>query len=117
MTQKGALGGDSKEPLDEIIQKINEKYKGKFTNADRVVFTILYDRLSADPKLSRLAQSSDPQIFAESIFPKAFSTAAQDSYMEAQATFASLFEDMGKYNAVMSALAELLYRDFRKKKE
>ena len=24
---------------------------------------------------------------------------------------------MGKYNAVMSALAELLYRDFRKKKE
>ncbi|MGN0661907.1 MAG: UvrB domain 3-containing protein, partial [Faecalibacterium sp.] len=62
VTQKGALGGDSKEPLDEIIQKINEKYKGKFTSADRVVFTILYDRLSADPKLSRLAQSSDPQI-------------------------------------------------------
>ena len=73
--------------------------------------------LSADSKLSRLAQSSDPQIFAESIFPKAFGTAAQDSYMEVQTTFASLFEDMGKYKAVMSALAELLYRDFRKKKE
>ena len=35
VTQKGALGHDPKEPLDEIILKINEKFKGEFTNADR----------------------------------------------------------------------------------
>ena len=54
-------------------------------------------------------------IFTESIFPKAFDTAAQDSYLEAQDTFSSLFEDTSKYKAIMSALAEWLYGEFRKK--
>ena len=49
------------------------------------------------------------------IFPKAFDTAAQDSYLEAQDTFSSLFEDTSKYKAIMSALAEWLYGEFRKK--
>jgi type I restriction enzyme R subunit len=115
VTQKGALGHDPKEPLDEIILKINEKFKGEFTNADRVLLTTLHDRLLADPKLAKLARSSDPQIFTESIFPKAFDTAAQDSYLEAQDTFSSLFEDTSKYKAIMSALAEWLYGEFRKK--
>ena len=95
--------------------KINEKYKGQFTSADRVLLSALHDRLRADPKLAKLAQSSDPQIFTESIFPKAFDTAAQDSYIEAQDTFSALFEDTSKYKAIMSALAELLYREFRKR--
>ncbi len=34
-----------------------------------------------------MAQSSEPQIFVESIFPKAFGTAAQDGYMEAQESY------------------------------
>lgn len=34
--------------------------------------------------------------------------------MEAQDTFASLFEDTSKYNAIMFALSECLYREFRK---
>ena len=106
---------EEEEPLDEIILKINEKFKGEFTNADRVLLTALHDRLLADPKLAKLARSSDPQIFTESIFPKAFDTAAQDSYLEAQDTFASLFEDTSKYKAIMSALAEWLYGEFRKK--
>ena len=95
--------------------KINEKFKGEFTNADRVLLTALHDRLLADPKLAKLARNSDPQIFTESIFPKAFDTAAQDSYLEAQDTFSSLFEDTSKYKAIMSALAEWLYGEFRKK--
>ena len=32
--------------------------------------------------LAKDAASSDPQVFVESIFPKAFGDAAQDSYME-----------------------------------
>ena len=60
-----------------------------------------------------MALSSDPQIFAESIFPQAFSTAAQDSYMESQETYTTLFEDQGKYNAIMHTLADMLYRELR----
>ena len=67
----------------------------------------------ADKKLTKMARSSDPQIFAEIIFPKAFGDAAQDSYMESQDTY-TLFEDQNKYNAIMSALADVVYREMRK---
>jgi type I restriction enzyme R subunit len=111
--QKGAAGHDPKEPLDEIIEKINEKYKGAFTEGDRVLLNALHTRLMANKKLASMAKTSDPQIFAESIFPKAFGDAAQDSYMESQDTYTTLFEDQHKYNAIMSALAEVIYRELR----
>lgn len=111
--QKGAAGQDTKEPLDEIIEKINEKYKGAFTEGDRVLLNALHTKLMANKKLASMAKTSDPQIFAESIFPKAFGDAAQDSYMEAQDTYTSLFEDQAKYNAIMRALAEVIYRELR----
>ena len=112
--QKGAAGHDPKEPLDEIIEKINEKYKGTFTEGDRVLLNALHTKLMANKKLANMARTSDPQIFAESIFPKAFGDAAQDSYMEAQDTYTALFEDQAKYNAIMRALAEVIYRELRR---
>lgn len=112
--QKGAMGLDSKEPLDEIIEKINEKFKGNFTDGDRVLITALKNKLMADGKLAKMAKTSDPQIFTESIFPKAFGDAAQDSFIESQDTYTSLFEDSHKYNAIMHALAEVVYREMRK---
>jgi len=110
---KSAAGKDEKEPLDEIIQKINEKHKGEWSNGDRVVLTALTNKLMDDKALKKKAKSSDPQIFINSIFPKAFDDAAQDSYLESQDTYTSLFEDKSKYNAVMMALAEFIYREMR----
>lgn len=112
--QKGAMGFDEKEPLDEIIDKINEKFKGNFTDGDKVLLTALRDKLMNDQRLSSMAKSSDPQIFTESIFPKAFDDAALESYTESQDTYTSLFEDRNKYNAIMGALAEVIYREMRK---
>lgn len=94
---------EAKDPLDEIIERINERYKGEFTEADRVVIGALANKLRSDPK-----------IFAESIFPQAFNIAAQDSYMESQEIYSSLFENQGKYNAIMHTLADMLYREMRK---
>ena len=110
------MGLEREEPLDEIISKINEKYKGNFTEGDRVLLTALKSKLMGDQKLATIAKTSDPQIFTESIFPKAFNDAAMESYTEGQDTYTSLFEDQGKYNAIMSALAEVIYREMRKKK-
>ena len=112
----GVIGvnGTGKTTLLKIIAKINEKYKGEFTEGDKVLLTALRTRLMADKKLTKMAQTSDPQIFVESIFPKAFGAAAQDSYLESQDTYTSLFEDQHKYNAIMSALADVVYREMRK---
>ncbi|MBR5705029.1 MAG: type I restriction endonuclease subunit R [Deltaproteobacteria bacterium] len=104
---------EEKKPLDEIIERINEQYKGEFTESDKVLLNELRNRLMDDPKLRSKARSSDPLIFVESIFPKAFETVAHDSYRESQNTYASLFRDTAKYNAIMRALGRALYRELR----
>ena len=53
-------------------------------------------------------------LFEESVFPKAFEEAAQNGYMESQEAYASLFKDGSKYEAVMRALAGIVYREMRK---
>ena len=99
--------------MDEIIEKINEQYKGDFTEGDKVLLTALRSRLMNDKKLQSMARTSNLQIFSESIFPKAFGTAAQESYMESQETYTSLFEDQAKYNAIMHALGAVLYQEMQ----
>ena len=112
-TPKGGSKPEDKDPLDEIIARINEQYKGNFTEADKVLIQALKTKLSGDKKLENMARTSDPRIFAESIFPQAFNDAAQDSYMESQETYSSLFEDKSKYHAIMSTLADIIYREMR----
>ncbi len=112
-TNKSPQGKQQKSTLDEILEKINEKYKGNFTDADKVILGALHDRLAKDEKLANSAKTTDPKIFTESIFPTAFGKAAMDSYTESQESYASLFEDKVKYNAIMSALAGMIYRELR----
>ncbi len=108
-TQKAVQGKKEKSTLDEIL----EKYKGEFTDADRVMLSALHDKLVKDDILASSAKTSDPRIFVESIFPAAFGTAAMDSYMESQESYTALFEDKTKYDAIMNALAGILYRELR----
>lgn len=114
--KQGVQGKRQKSTLDEILDKINEKYKGQFSEGDRVMLGALHDKLIEDDKLASSARTSDPRIFTESIFPSAFGNAAMESYMEAQDSYGSLFEDKSKYDAVMSALAGVIYREMRSKK-
>ena len=104
---------EEKKPLEEIIDKINEQYKGDFTEGDRVMLFAIKNKMDKDENLKNAAQTSDPRIFSESVFPKAFSDAAQDCYMESDGAYSSLFADRAKYNAIMHALCQMLYREFR----
>ncbi len=40
--QKAVGGKQKKTPLDEILEQINEKYKGQFTDADKVIIDALH---------------------------------------------------------------------------
>ena len=111
--ERGGKAQQNKSPLDEILERINEKYKGDFTEADRVMIDALHRKLAKDEKLAASARTSDPRIFTQSIFPSAFSTAAMESYMESQESYSALFEDQAKYDAVMSVLAGVVYREMR----
>lgn len=114
--EKGVQGKQAKSTLDEILEKINEKYKGKFTDGDRVVIGALHDKLMKNDKLASSAKTSEPKIFTESIFPAAFGTAAMEGYQESQESYTTLFEDKSKYDAIMAALAGVIYREMREGK-
>jgi hypothetical protein len=97
----------------EILEQINEKYKGQFTDADKVIIDALHQKLKKNAKLLSSAKTTDPVIFTESIFPQIFSATAMENYTESQESYESLFKDKNKYNAIMSALAGVIYREMR----
>ena len=112
--QKAVGCKQKKTPLDEILEQINEKYKGQFTDADKVIIDALHQKLKKNAKLLSSAKTTDPVIFTESIFPQIFSATAMENYTESQESYESLFKDKNKYNAIMSALAGVIYREMRK---
>lgn len=112
--QKGGAGKQKKSTLDEILDRVNEQYKGAFTEADRIIIGALHEKLLKNQKLRGSASTTDPVIFTESIFPQAFGEAAMESYTESQESYESLFQDKSKYTAIMSALAGVIYRKLRK---
>lgn len=105
--------------LDEIIDRINEKYGGNVTEQDRVVINSLYKEASQGIKkelLRTYAKKNDSKVFQNSIFPKDFEDIAFKLYnenKERENSFKKLFQDKEFYNAAMMAVGEMLYRDLR----
>ena len=112
-TQPKRAGGrkDRTSPLDEIIQRINEEFYGEFTDADRVMVDTLYQKMRKDSKAKKAAKTEDRQVYERSLFPGIFDTTAQEAYMENTAAYEQLFLDVDKYQAVMRALADRLYKE------
>lgn len=99
--------------LEQVIEKINQQYMGNFTDWDKVVITTLHDKLKNNKKLMKAAKTDGRQIFEKNIFPQLFDDAAQEAYMESTETYTKLFEDAGKYRAIMSALAQAMFDEFQ----
>ena len=112
-TQPKRAGGrkDRTSPLDEIIQRINEEFYGEFTDADRVMVDTLYQKMRKDSKAKKAAKTEDRQVYERSLFPGIFDTTAQEAYMENTVAYEQLFLDVDKYQAVMRALADRLYKE------
>lgn len=100
-------------PLEQVIDKINEQYKGAFTEGDKVVITTLHQKLKDNKKLMNAAKTDGKEIFVKNIFPQVFDDIAQEAYIESTETYTKLFEDATKYRAVMSALAQVMFDEFR----
>ena len=100
-------------PLEQVIEKINQQYVGNFTEGDKVVITALHEKLKNNKKLRRAAKTDGRQIFARNIFPQLFDDAAQEAYVESTETYTKLFEDAGKYRAIMNALAQAMFDELK----
>lgn len=107
---------DTLSPLEQVIEKINQQYAGNFTDGDKVVITALHQKLKNNKKLIKAAKTDGRQIFEKNIFPQMFNEAAQEAYVESTETYTKLFEDAGKYRAIMSALAQAMFDEMQNEK-
>ena len=103
-----------KDPLSELVAKINEEYTGSFTDDDRVVVDALYRRLARNSRVRESLDHDGETVFTDSTFPKIFGDEAMDAYMKSQEAFSSIFQDKEKYDAIMRAIGEMLIRQARR---
>lgn len=113
----GGTGKDEDVLLDLIITNINEKFGGNFTDADKVLVEIIYDKsIKNNKRLAAYAKKNDEAVFTQSIFPEVFKKVAQECYMESMDAFSKLFEDKVFYTTVMDAISREAYKDLRNRK-
>ena len=100
--------------LDFIIAKINDRYKGVFTDKDRLIVESIYNNVEKmERRLKAYALKNDEIMFSQSIFPEVFEEAAQECYMGAMEAFAKLFQDKEFYGIAREVIAQQIYRDLR----
>ena len=113
----GGAGKDEDVLLDLIITNINDKFGGVFTDADRVLVEIIYDKsVRTNKRLAAYAKKNDEAVFTQSIFPEVFKKVTQQCYMESMDAFSKLFEDKVFYATVMDAISREAYKDLRNRK-
>ena len=100
------------EALDELIKKINERFKGIFNEEDKVIVETIFEKCKKDKNLKRYAQKNDEEVFNQSIFPDIFGKIAQQCYMESMKSFTKLFQDKDFYESIMKEISRETYREF-----
>jgi len=110
---RGAV--DPKAFLEEIIQQINSRYSGSFTDGDKVVLATIYTKVINDPSAMNLARTSDPKVFKEAQFKKIFEEAAMEGFDDTNESYRSLFDNKQKFRAMQDVLANIILREATKK--
>lgn len=107
-----------KDTLQSIIDKVNEKYLGDFTDGDKVIVKGLYEMFMSDPevksKIKDQAKGSNTEMFINSLFPDKFQEIATRCYTQSAESFNKLFTDADFYKNVMNVMASIFYKELRK---
>ena len=106
-----------KDTLQSIIDKVNERFEGKFTDADRVIIESIFQMFMQDAEIKKIRQfahDNSTEMFVKSLFPDKFKAIATKCFMENNDSFQKLFSDSDFYQKVMEAMALELYKTLRK---
>lgn len=108
---------EKKDTLQNIIEKVNERYSGDFSDSDKVIIEGIFNMFMTDDeikKYKKLAKDSNPEMFIKSLFPQKFQEIVTRCFMENNDSFQKLFNDPEFYNQVMEQMAKALYKELRK---
>ena len=103
--------------LQSIIDKVNERFNGDFTEGDRVIIEGIYQMFMQDTevkKFKKYAKDNSPEMFVQSLFPDKFKDIVTQCFMQNTDSFQKLFNDPDFYQKVMEAMAAELYKSLRK---
>ncbi len=103
--------------LQNIIDKVNERFDGKFTDKDRVIIEDIYRMLTMDSevkKFKRYAKDNSAEMFVKSLFPDKFKDIVTQCFIDKNEAFQKLFNDADFYKTVQDEVAKALYEALRK---
>lgn len=106
-----------KDTLQSIIDKVNERFSGDFTDADRVIIEGIYQMFMKDSevkKFKKYAKDNSTEMFVQSLFPDKFRDIVTQCFLDNNDSFAKLFNDPEFYQRVQEAMAQELYKALRK---
>ena len=114
------LPNKRKDTLQSIIDKVNERFSGNFTDSDRVIIEGIYQMFMKDSdvkKFKKYAKDNSTEMFVQSLFPDKFRDIVTQCFLDNNDSFAKLFNDPEFYQKVQDAMAAELYTALRKDKE
>ena len=106
-----------KDTLQSIIDKVNERFNGNFTDSDRVIIEGIYQMFMNDAdvkKFKKYAKDNSTEMFVQSLFPDKFKDIVTQCFLDNNDSFAKLFNDPDFYNKVQESMAAELYKALRK---
>ena len=106
---------EEEEVLDVIIKKINDRFKGKFDETDKVIVETIFEKCKKDEQMKSYAQNNDEEVFSQSIFPEMFKKMAQECYMQSMNSFSKLFANKDFYKSIMEEIAREAFREFNQR--
>lgn len=106
-----------KDTLQSIIDKVNERFNGNFTDSDRVIIEGIYQMFMNDAdvkKFKKYAKDNSTEMFVQSLFPDKFKDIVTQCFLDNNDSFSKLFNDPDFYQKVQDAMAAELYKALRK---
>ena len=106
-----------KDTLQSIIDKVNERFGGNFTDADRVIIEGIYQMFMMDSevkKFRKYAKDNSTEMFVQSLFPDKFRDIVTQCFLDNNVSFEKLFNDPEFYQKVQDVMAAELYKALRK---
>lgn len=106
-----------KDTLQSIIDKVNERFNGNFTDSDRVIIEGIYQMFMKDSdvkKFKKYAKDNSTEMFVQSLFPDKFKDIVTQCFLDNNDSFSKLFNDPDFYNKVQESMAAELYKALRK---
>lgn len=114
---KSSVKVPKKDTLQNIIDKVNERFEGQFTDGDRVIIESIFQMFMHDSdvkKFKRYAKDNNPEMFVKSLFPDKFREIATQCWANNSDAFTKLFNDSEFYQKVMDTMAKEIYKWLRK---